>query len=49
VRASGQTAGCLNQVLRRLGVLRGEAIDEFDAVGLNRHCSTEDWVKIAAR
>ncbi len=39
----------VNQVLRRLGVLRGEAIDEFDAVGLNRHRSTEDWVKIAAR
>jgi len=38
-----------NQVLRRLGVLRGEAIDEFDAVGLNRHRSTDDWVKIAAR
>lgn len=38
-----------NQVLRRLGVLRGEAIDEFDAVGLNRYRSTEDWVKIAAQ
>jgi hypothetical protein len=38
-----------NQVLRRLGVQRGEAIDEFEAVGLNRHRSTEDWVKIAVR
>jgi hypothetical protein len=38
-----------NQVLRRLGVLRREAADEFDAVGLNRYRSTEDWVRIAAR
>ncbi len=49
-RAGGDIAQWpFNQVLRRLGVLRRDAIDEFDAVGLNRHRSTDDWVKIAAR
>jgi hypothetical protein len=38
-----------NRVLRALGATRGDAIDEFEAVGLNLFRSTEDWVKIAAR
>ena len=33
-----------NQALRELGVDRGDAFDEFDAVGLGRWRHTEDWV-----
>ncbi len=33
-----------NQALRRLGVDRGEAFDEFEAVSLGRHRHTEDWL-----
>ena len=32
-----------NRVLREFGVTRGDAFDEFDAVGLYQHRSTEDW------
>jgi hypothetical protein len=32
-----------NQALRKLGVDRGAAFDEFDALSLGRHCHTEDW------
>jgi hypothetical protein len=32
-----------NQALRELGVARGEAFDEFDALSLGRHRHTEDW------
>jgi hypothetical protein len=32
-----------NQALRRLGVTRDGAIDEFDALQLGRHRRTEDW------
>jgi hypothetical protein len=32
-----------NQALRELGVDRGDAFDEFDALGLGRWRHTEDW------
>jgi hypothetical protein len=32
-----------NQALRELGVARGEAFDEFEALSLGRHRHTEDW------
>ena len=32
-----------NQALRRIGVTRGAAFDEFEAAGLGRHRHTEDW------
>jgi hypothetical protein len=32
-----------NQALRQLGVTRGAAYDEFEAVNLGRHRHTEDW------
>jgi hypothetical protein len=32
-----------NQALRKLGVTRGEAFDEFDTLNLGRHRQTEDW------
>jgi hypothetical protein len=35
--------GAFNQVLRQLGVDRGEAFDEFDALNLGKHRHTEDW------
>ena len=34
-----------NRALRELGVARGDAFDEFDAVGLGKHRHTEDWLK----
>jgi hypothetical protein len=34
----------VNQALRQLGVTRGEAFDEFEAVGLGRCRHTEDWL-----
>ncbi|WP_245821905.1 hypothetical protein [Lentzea waywayandensis] len=37
----------ISQALRRLGVVKGEHHDEFDAVGLGRHRDTEDWVTSA--
>ena len=33
-----------NQALRELGVDRGDAFDEFDALGLGRWRHTEDWL-----
>jgi hypothetical protein len=33
----------ISQALRQLGVVRGTSVDEFDAVGLQRHRYTEDW------
>jgi hypothetical protein len=33
-----------NQALRELGVDRGDAFDEFDALGLGRRRHTEDWL-----
>jgi hypothetical protein len=32
-----------NRALRELGVERGDAFDEFDAVNLGKHRHTEDW------
>ena len=37
--------GPINDVLRRMGVERGENHDEFDAVGLGRYRDNEDWIK----
>ncbi len=34
----------LNRILRLLGVARGQAIDEFDALGLGKHRSNEKWL-----
>ncbi|MFI5563421.1 hypothetical protein ACIA2T_29415 [Amycolatopsis japonica] len=34
----------ISQALRRLGTLRGDHFDEFDAVGLGRHRDTDDWL-----
>jgi hypothetical protein len=34
----------INFALRFLGVSRGAAHDEFDAVGLGRHRDTEEWL-----
>jgi hypothetical protein len=34
----------ISRALRRLGVVKGEHFDEFDAVGLGRHRETEDWL-----
>ena len=36
--------GAINRALRRLGVVRGGAIDEFSAVSLGRYRSNEDWI-----
>lgn len=34
----------ISQALRRLGAVRGEYFDEFEAVGLGRHRDTDDWL-----
>ncbi|MEV4310841.1 hypothetical protein [Actinocrispum sp. NPDC049592] len=34
----------ISQALQHLGVSRGDHFDEFDAVGLDRHRETEDWL-----
>jgi hypothetical protein len=34
----------ISQALRRLGVTKGDHVDEFDAVGLGRHRRTDDWL-----
>ncbi|UMP00465.1 hypothetical protein [Amycolatopsis sp. EV170708-02-1] len=34
----------ISQALRRLGVLKGDHFDEFDAAGLGRHRVTDDWL-----
>lgn len=34
----------ISQALRRLGAVKGDHIDEFDAVGLGRHRDTNDWL-----
>jgi hypothetical protein len=41
------TLGPINDVLRRMGVERGDHIDAFDAVGLGRHRSNDDWMEKA--
>ena len=35
--------GPINEALKILGVLRGHSIDEFEAVGLGRYRSMDDW------
>jgi hypothetical protein len=37
----------ISQVLRRLGVTKGNHHDEFDAIGLGRCRNTEDWLRLA--
>ncbi|GAA3882394.1 hypothetical protein GCM10022243_53760 [Saccharothrix violaceirubra] len=34
----------ISQALRRLGAVKGDHVDEFDAVGLGRHRRTDHWV-----
>ncbi|MFE6611170.1 hypothetical protein [Amycolatopsis sp. NPDC057786] len=34
----------ISRALRRLGVVKGDHFDEFDAVGLGRHRDTRDWL-----
>lgn len=34
----------ISQSLRRLGTVKGDHIDEFDAVGLGRHRDTANWL-----
>lgn len=34
----------ISQALRRLGVVKGDHVDEFDAIGLGRHRDTDDWL-----
>ena len=36
--------GAFNKALRELGVSAGKEYDEFEAVGLARYQSTEDWI-----
>ncbi len=35
----------INDALRYLGVAKGEAHDEFDAIGLGQHRDTDKWVE----
>ena len=35
----------INDALRYLGVAKGEAHDEFEAVGLGQHRDTDEWVE----
>jgi hypothetical protein len=37
--------GAINQVLQALGVTRGNACDEFAALGLDRYRENEDWIE----
>lgn len=37
--------GAINRAVRLLGVNRGNACDEFEALGLNKYRSNEDWIK----
>jgi hypothetical protein len=39
--------GAINQAVRHLGVKRGAARDEFDALGLGQHRSNESWLSEA--
>ncbi|WP_038165299.1 hypothetical protein [Verrucomicrobium sp. BvORR106] len=44
VLAPTHDAKAINIALRLLGVSRGTAHDEFEAVGLPRHRDTDDWL-----
>jgi hypothetical protein len=37
--------GAINRAFRHLGVARGSEIDEFEAVGIGRFRSNEDWIE----
>ena len=37
--------GAINIALRKLGVLRGNSHDEFDAIGLGKHRDNESWIE----
>lgn len=37
--------GAINQVLARLGVEKGDATDRFEALGLGRYRSNEEWIE----
>ena len=37
--------GAINQALSHLGVVRSTHLDEFDAIGLGRYHTDEDWIK----
>ncbi len=39
--------GAINRAVRLLGVERGHARDEFEALGLNRHRDNDGWVEAA--
>lgn len=41
--------GAINRAARHIGVCRGRALDEFDALCLGRHRENEDWVAAAER
>lgn len=46
-KAIGQAVvseNAINDALRYLGVAKGEARDEFEAVGLGQHRDTDEWV-----
>lgn len=34
----------MNEILKKLGVIRTEIKDEFETIGLDRHRQTEDWI-----
>ncbi len=39
--------GAVSDALRRIGAEKGEARDEFEAVGLDRHRDNDDWIEQA--
>ncbi|GIF64877.1 hypothetical protein Ais01nite_29120 [Asanoa ishikariensis] len=41
----GPAGSPISQTLRRLGVDRGDRHDEFEALDLGRHCSTNAWLR----
>ncbi|QNP67803.1 hypothetical protein [Streptomyces genisteinicus] len=46
---SSDAVSPVSQALRRLGARRGLHGDEFEAVGLDRHRSNDDWIAAAGR
>jgi hypothetical protein len=45
VSKKNQVPGPINGALRFLGVSKGEAADEFEAIGLHLHRWIKDWLK----
>ena len=43
VRGACEARGAVSEALKTLGVIRGKASDEFEAVGLPRYRSMDDW------